>query len=230
MNSDGNSVSENFIPLSSPLHMNLPKPTIAFSVDNQGLVTLQSDTFAVFVTLTTRAQGRFSDNTFLMFPGKKQIQFLWFGNPDVATLKSTLRLEHVQMYVSPPSSNLASGKPCNASSTDDPSRVCPYAFDDDLATRWSSSYNDNNWIYVDLESNTKISKVVLYWESAYAKAFQIQTSSDANSWSTQYQTSSGTGGVTSIPLSNAVVARYVRMNGITRASQWGYSLWEIQIF
>lgn len=37
-----------------------------------GTVTLKSDQFALFVTLTTRAQGRFGDNAFFMLPGTKQ--------------------------------------------------------------------------------------------------------------------------------------------------------------
>jgi beta-mannosidase len=226
--SDGSSISENFVPLTSPLHMNLPTPSISFVVDNQGLVTLKSDKFAVFVTLTTRAQGRFSDNAFLLFPGTKQVQFLWFGTPDVATLKSTLRVEHVQMYLSPPTSNLARGKACKASSVDDNSRLCSAAFDDDLSTRWSSNYTDANWITVDLGAQTKISRAVLYWESAYAKSFQIQTSTDGNSWTTKYENDAGVGGVTTIPLS--VTSRWVKMNAIARASKFGYSLWEFQLF
>jgi len=154
--------------------MNLPTPTITFTVDNSGIVTLTSDKFALFVTLTTRAQGRFNENAFLMYPGKKQVQFLWFGNPQIDILKNSLRVEHVQMYPTPPSGNLANGKMCHASSTDSPSRLCSNSFDGDLTTRWSSDYSDNNWIYVDLGSKINITTVVLYWEDAYAKSFQIQ--------------------------------------------------------
>jgi len=148
----------------------------------------------------------------------------------VDTLKNTLRIEHAQQYIIPPIPNLAIGKPCNASSVDSPDRACSLAFDGDILTRWSSSYTDDNWISVDLGSNTKISKVVLYWESAYAKAFQIQTSTDGKSWTTQYQNENGTGGMNTIPLNNNVVARYVKLYAYARASVWGYSLWEIQLF
>jgi len=228
VDSDGKSISENFVPLTSPLHMNLLMPSISFSVDSQGTITLKSDKFAVFVTLTTRAHGRFSDNAFLMFPGTKQVQFKWFGNPDVATLSSSLRVEHAQMYISPPGSNLASGKRCNASSVDDPTRVCSLAFDDDLATRWSSAYSDDNWISVDLGAITKITKVVLYWETAYAKHYQIQTSNDGNTWTTQYDNNAGIGGVSTMSLD--VSARWVKMYGSARATQFGYSLYEFQIY
>jgi hypothetical protein len=69
---------------------------------------------------------------------------------------------------------------------------------------------------------------VLAWESAYAKAFQIQTSNDGTTWTTIYSTTTGTGGVQTIPVSGS--GRYVRMYGTVRATGYGYSLWEFQVF
>jgi len=225
--SNGNTIADNFVPLTSPVRMKLPVPTVSFSVDAQGVVTLKSDKFLAFVTLTTRAQGRFSENAFLMYPGTKQVQFNWFGNADVPTLRSSLRVEHAQMYIVP-DSNLAEGQPCNASSTDDDSRTCLKAFDGDLGTRWSSNYTDDNWIYVDLGAQKKISKIVLFWEAAYAKGFQIQTSNDQKTWTTQYENDQGSGGISTIPLN--LNARWVKLNAYARGTSYGYSLWEIQIY
>ena len=70
--------------------------------------------------------------------------------------------------------------------------------------------------------------MVLNWEAAYARAFQIQISADGTNWTTVYSTSSGTGGVQTIPVSGS--GRYVRMYGTQRATPWGYSLWEFQVF
>ena len=47
---------------------------------------------------------------------------------------------------------------------------------------------------MDLGSSQSICKVVLDWEAAYAKAFQIQTSTDGSTWTTIYSTTAGTGG------------------------------------
>jgi len=69
--------------------------------------------------------------------------------------------------------------------------------------------------------------VVLNWEAAYARAFQIQISADGTNWTTVYSTSSGTGGVQTIPVSGS--GRYVRMYGTQRATPYGYSLWEFQV-
>jgi beta-glucosidase len=69
---------------------------------------------------------------------------------------------------------------------------------------------------------------VLDWETAYAVAFQIQVSDDGTTWTDVYSTTTGTGGSQTLPVSGA--GRYVRVYGTQRATQWGYSLWEFQVF
>jgi hypothetical protein len=70
--------------------------------------------------------------------------------------------------------------------------------------------------------------VVLNWETAYGKAFQIQTSPDGTNWTTIYSTTTGTGGTQTLNVSGS--GRYIRMNGTQRSTQYGYSLWEFQVF
>ncbi len=105
-----------------------------------------------------------------------------------------------------------------------------YAFDGNMNTRWSSTYNDNQWIYVDLGKAYNLSSVVLDWETAYASSYDIDVSLDGQSWTTVYHTDSGDGGVDSLIFSNPPMARYVRMYGIKKATQWGFSLWEFKVF
>ena len=51
---------------------------------------------ALYVVLTSLAQGRFSDNAFLL-RGSTTIKFLPFGGPaDISTLSTSLRVEHLQ--------------------------------------------------------------------------------------------------------------------------------------
>lgn len=60
---------------------------------------------ALFVTLTTLAQGRFSENAFLAgVPGwgRKVVQFVPFGKLDIQLLRQSLRVEDVSMYMVPP--------------------------------------------------------------------------------------------------------------------------------
>ena len=68
----------------------------------------------------------------------------------------------------------------------------------------------------------------LQWETAYATAFQIQISPDAANWTTIYSTTTGTGGTQTLNVTGT--GRYVRMYGTARATGYGYSLWEFQVF
>jgi fibronectin type 3 domain-containing protein len=123
---------------------------------------------------------------------------------------------------------LSQGQPATASSVQDAGYPASNAVDGNLSTRWSSAFSDPQWLQVDLGATQTISQVVLNWENAYAKAFQIQTSNDGTTWTTIYSTTTGTGGVQTIPVSGS--GRYVRMYGTQRATGYGYSLWEFQVY
>ena len=75
-----------------------PKANADGSID----ITVTSDEVAIFVTLTTQAQGRFSDNTFLLPKTQKTIQYIPFltetASQAMALLKSTLRVEDHSAY------------------------------------------------------------------------------------------------------------------------------------
>src|SRR5258706_316234 len=122
--------------------------------------------------------------------------------------------------------NLALNKPVTCSPT--PQYACANAVDGNTGTRWSSAFSDPQWIYVDLGVTTTIGSVILRWEAAYATSFQIQTSTDATTWTTIYSTTPGTGGVQTINASGS--GRYIRMNGTARATIYGYSLWEFEVY
>ena len=55
---------------------------------------------AMWVTLTTLAQGRFSDNSFVMVDEQVVVQFIPFGPLDAVLLKKTLRVETANDYAS----------------------------------------------------------------------------------------------------------------------------------
>ncbi len=104
-----------------------------------------------------------------------------------------------------------------------------YAVDGDKGTRWSSDFADDAWIYVDLEKAYAIDQVVLTWENAYGKDYDIQVSADGTNWTTVRSMRDQTGGETTISMNN-IAARYVKMQGVTRALQYGYSLWEMEVY
>jgi hypothetical protein len=123
---------------------------------------------------------------------------------------------------------LSQGKPSLASSSENAGTAAANAFDGNTGTRWSSAFTDPQWIRVDLGAAASISRVVLNWEAAYAKSFQVQTSTDGATWATIYTTTAGTGGVQTLNITGS--GRYVRMYGTLRATAYGYSLWEFQVF
>ncbi|HYS37963.1 MAG TPA: discoidin domain-containing protein, partial [Pseudonocardiaceae bacterium] len=123
---------------------------------------------------------------------------------------------------------LSQGKPTTASSSENASFSASAATDGNPGTRWSSAFSDPQWLQVDLGSTQTIGQVVLQWEAAFATGFQIQTSPDAATWTTIFSTTTGTGGTQTLNVTGS--GRFVRMNGTARATQFGYSLWEFQVF
>jgi hypothetical protein len=124
--------------------------------------------------------------------------------------------------------NVAYQKPAFASSVESASHSASFAFDGNGNTRWSSTYNDPQWIYVDLQQNYNINRVRLDWEAACARMFQIQVSTDNQNWTTVYSNYNHAGGVTDVQLST--VGRFVKMYGWERATPWGYSIWEFEVY
>ena len=122
---------------------------------------------------------------------------------------------------------LSQGKPATASSVQD-AFTAGAAVDGDTGTRWSSAASDPQWLQVDLGSSQPITSVTLNWETAYATAFQIQVSDNGSTWNNVYSTTAGTGGVQNLNVTGT--GRFVRMYGTVRATQWGYSLWEFQVY
>ncbi|MGD0706702.1 MAG: discoidin domain-containing protein, partial [Trebonia sp.] len=125
--------------------------------------------------------------------------------------------------------NLALNQPATASSYENQTAYpASAAVDGNTGTRWSSAFSDPQWLEVDLGSSQSICQVGLDWEAAYATAFQIQVSTDNTNWTTIYSTTTGTGGDQTLSVSGT--GRYIRMYGTARATQYGYSLWEFQVY
>lgn len=125
--------------------------------------------------------------------------------------------------------NIAKGKATTASGAEADAMAANYAVDGDQGTRWSSNFADDAWITVDLGTTYSVNKVVLNWEGAYGFAYNIQTSTDGNNWTTVKALTGQDGGIDEITF-DAVSARYVRMQGVTRALPYGYSLWEMEVY
>ncbi|MFE1898153.1 discoidin domain-containing protein [Streptomyces yangpuensis] len=123
---------------------------------------------------------------------------------------------------------LSQGRPATASSIEGAGTPASAAVDGDNGTRWSSQFADPQWIQVDLGATARISQVVLRWETAHARAYRIELSTNGTDWTTAYSTAAGPGGVQTLDITGT--ARHVRVHGTQRATAWGYSLWEFQVY
>ncbi len=71
--------------------------------------------------------------------------------------------------------------------------------------------------------------MVLRWEAAYASAYRIEVSADGSTWRPVWSTDAGDGGVDNDTFA-PTTARYVRMAGVKRATSYGYSLYELEVY
>ncbi|GAB3181345.1 discoidin domain-containing protein [Streptomyces incanus] len=121
-------------------------------------------------------------------------------------------------------------------------------------TRWSSDWNADRWVSVDLGARSTIDTIDLYWEAAYAVDYELQISDDNRTWRTVHCPSASeaaarradvkppaeaTGRHDTVRLAQPATGRYVRMLGKERRSfynpapataQFGYSLYEFQVW
>jgi len=124
--------------------------------------------------------------------------------------------------------NISQGKAATASSTESGTFPASNAVDGNFGTRWSSAFSDPQWLQVDLGANATVTSVLIDWEAAYARSFSVRTSANGSSWTTIYSTTSGAGGRQTLAVAGS--GRYVRLETTARATQWGVSVNEFQVF
>ena len=121
------------------------------------------------------------------------------------------------------------------SSMEDEEYLPFYANDGDESTRWSSLYNDDEFIMFDMFQEETIQRIVLNWEwtgekGAYAQAYSIAVSNDKQTWDTVFSVKKGQSIQSNIILNNPVTCRYLKITFTERATIWGYSLTEVEAY
>jgi hexosaminidase len=118
------------------------------------------------------------------------------------------------------------------------------AIDGDRSTRWSSdnpldclpkpcSYDPtNDYLQVEFAAPHPIHHLDIYWEAARPSRYAIQVSQDGTHWIDVVRV---VGAPAVGPADSHTVAvedpvRFVRMQGLERATAWGYSIWEMNIW
>lgn len=125
--------------------------------------------------------------------------------------------------------NLAQGKTATSSGNESDDLAPSNAVDGKADTRWSSAFNDDQWLQIDLGQPTKIASIAILWEAAFGTEYKLQVSDDAKQWKDVASVTDGKGGEETRSF-DAVTTRYVRMLGIKRSTEYGYSIWEFRVF
>lgn len=135
-------------------------------------------------------------------------------------------------FVSVSNINIALNRPSTASSQGQPASN---AFDADPETRWQSENTDDEYLEVDLGGIFQLSRAIIDWEYAAAQSYEIAVSINGTSYPEDYTTvwsksdgAAGMGSVTS--LLYGPFGRYVRMQGLSKTTEWGYSIWEMAVY
>ncbi len=115
-----------------------------------------------------------------------------------------------------------------ASSSQGSSNAPSLAVDGNMQTRWSSEFSDSQWLTIDLEARREITGLTMFWEAAYAKAYDILLSDDNQNWEKVYSTADGEGFADDVYFGKHT-CRFIKILFNKRATQWGYSLWEVKI-
>lgn len=131
-----------------------------------------------------------------------------------------------------PQMNIAQAKVASNLTAYDAYTFANNAFDGKNTTRWASFAGNNTpqWIQVDLGAVYDINRIVLNWEAAYGRVYEIQLSEyNESNWKTVYSTSNGDGGIDDLTgLSGS--GRYVRLIMSQGGPKPGYSLWEFEVY
>ncbi len=158
-------------------------------------------------------------------PGNYQVPVSFAGVSQILTL-------HVHPHVSTTNVALASqGAVASASTVEQnlPQFTADHANDGDPATRWSSEHTDDQWLQVHFAAPQHLGKVMLRWETAHAAAYRIETSADGTTWTDAADVTGSQGGTETVWIDQSGV-NYLRMQGISRATQFGYSIYELQAY
>lgn len=138
----------------------------------------------------------------------------------------------VHKYIPPV--NLALNQPATASSKFSDGTGAQAGVDGDDATRWSADNAGNDhWFKVDLGGVKSVNNVAIIWEGAYGADYNIQVSSDDETYETVF-TRTGFAFSPDAPkdvmMFDPVDARYVKLVVTKAATPWFLSFWEIEIY
>ena len=129
--------------------------------------------------------------------------------------------------------NLALNKEASASSTfSGDEYALDHLNDGNSGTRWQTNYHGDlteEFVVVDLGGTYQLDRIILNYEAAYAKKYKIQGSIDGTNYVDITNELTGAAGENRLLNLNAS-ARYVKIEFIEAATNYGYSLYELEVY
>ncbi|MBD5131875.1 MAG: DUF5011 domain-containing protein [Clostridiales bacterium] len=127
------------------------------------------------------------------------------------------------------------GMTATASSTENAENIVSNAVDGSMDTRWESRHADGDeaWLQVELAEPTTIYQLRIYWEAASAKEYKVylsQTGADGD-WTEVFHGNYSQGARTDYVTPSTIMnAKYIRIEGISRTTTYGYSIYELEVY
>ena len=172
------------------------------------------------------AFGSFSDDEV----GKYDVSISNFKLEKTEKSEEQIEKERVEALLTG-DENIAKGKTAFSNSVKGKDYQPEEAFDGNLGSRYAAtSYESGVTLGVDLGKTYKVSSVAFKWENAYATEYNIQVSKDGKAYDTVKTMTADKAETIEVPLDEAVEARYVRIECVKNALNYGYSLWEMGVY
>lgn len=105
------------------------------------------------------------------------------------------------------------------------------AIDGDNGSRWESAQTDDEWFLLDMGQSRTFNYIKIKWEGAYARKFQLLASADGETFTAFYtETNLDHSDWQVLYFETPTTARYIKYQGIERATQWGQSFFEFEVY
>ena len=104
------------------------------------------------------------------------------------------------------------------------------AADGNMASRWESEPTDPQSLTLDLGEVTMVHGINISWETASAKDYYLRGSTDGENWTDiEYLTDMPPGPRTDAVFDIDTDYRWLKMDGVSRNTPYGYSIYEFQV-
>ncbi len=181
------------------------------------------------------------------------ITFLKAGKYSVTAAADNMQAEKTAVTVVTPTMPIISTNArVLASSAENAGTLPSFINDGDNSTRWGSSHTADEWVALDLGGEYFLSRVSLLWETAFGSKYELQVAPAGAPTKKISVTYAGTAHEIEVPVDEAWITaatvsisspgekttqliadgkyRYVRMRGLERGTDYGYSIHEMKVY